>query len=188
MSSVEPRGSSASGPRVKSTAANPCADTESLDSVGNRPDPRSGRRGLRDRTGVLPLTTRAGDFALGIRRFLTAGIGAARGGVQTDGVTVRQDQRVQTQPELTAALDAPGPLRFQQLTAKIGTDRDHNAIALGDRKRRLKVDRVSRLGAVRGDTVLEHDADASSRRNGDSFTGANLLCPSRLGRDRGRGS
>src|SRR2546429_6057268 len=32
-------------------------------------------------------------------------------------------------------------LRFQQLAAKIRTNRDHDAIVLGDRKRSLKVDR-----------------------------------------------
>src|SRR6202030_4442635 len=103
-----------------------------------------------------------------------------------DGVAVRKDQSVEAQPEFTLPFHFSRALRFQQLAAKIRTNRDHDAIVLGDWKGRLQVNRVSRLGAARGNAVLKHHAYSRSRRNRDSFARAGLGRRSRRWRDRSR--
>ena len=67
------------------------ANAKSLYSVGNGANSRTSSCRLRDRTDVLALAARAGDFAFGIHGLFAAGIGASRGSVQTNRVAVRQD-------------------------------------------------------------------------------------------------
>src|SRR5712692_11201885 len=117
---------------------------------------------------------------------MAARICAAWGGPQIDGVPIWQDQSIEAHPKFAAALDPAGALGFQQFAAKIGPNRDYDAVVPGNRKGSLKIDRVAGFGAMRGDTVLEHDSDSRPRRNGDFFAGACRLRLSRLGRDRRR--
>src|SRR6266478_3771816 len=138
--------------------ADPRANAKSLHAVGNCANSRAGGCRLRDRADVFSFPTTAGDLAFGVHGFLATGIGATRGSIQTDGVTVRQYQRVKAQPEFALPFHFSRALRFQQLAAKIRTNGDHDAIILSDRKRRLKVDRVSRPGAACGNAVLKHHA------------------------------
>jgi len=111
---VEPRGSSASGPRVKSTAANPAAradpraNAKSLHAVGNCANSRAGGCRLRDRADVFSFPTTAGDLAFGVHGFLATGNRRYAGQqFKLTVVTVRQYQRCQG-----AAGNSPFPFTF----------------------------------------------------------------------------
>src|SRR6267143_393976 len=107
---------------------NPRADAKSFHSVGNSSNSCASGGRLRDGADVLPFPAGASDFALGIHRFLAAGVGAPRRGVQADSVAVRQDQGIQAQAEFTAALDATGAFGFQQFAAKIRSHWNYHAV------------------------------------------------------------
>ena len=84
MSRVEPRGNSASGPRVNKTAprpnqpANARANSRTFAAAGNRADSCSGCGGRCHRADILALAASAGDFAFGVGGLFPTGIGAAR--------------------------------------------------------------------------------------------------------------
>src|SRR5438876_2796271 len=139
-----------------------------------------------DRPRFLAFIAAAGDFAFRIHGFLAARVRAARSGPQVNRIAVWQDQRIEAHAKFATAFNAAGALGFQQFAAKIGTDRDDDAIVLGNRKGRLKIDGVTGFGTARGDTVLEDNTHSRSRGNRDFFTGACGLCRSRLRGDRRR--
>src|SRR6267154_2352953 len=148
---VEPRGSSASGPRVSRTAARPAA--------APIPAPMPAPLGVRVAIAPMPAPVAVVDTT--VPTFWP---------LLPPPVTLPSESMVSLPPE--SALR--GALGFQQFTAKIGTDGDHNAVVRGNRKRGLKIDGVASFGAARGDTILKHDANTRSRRNHDRFAGAGL--------------
>src|SRR5207302_8929096 len=139
-----------------------------------------------DRPSFLAFVAAACDFTFRIHGFLAARIRAARGGPQVNRVAIWQDQCIEAHPKFATALDAAGALGFQQFASKIGADRDHDAVVLGNRKGGLQIDGVAGFGAARGDAILENNTDSRSRGNRDFFIGGCRLGWSRLRGDRRR--
>ena len=128
-------------------AANASADASALAASSDGANARARHRRRSNRLDVLPFASGAGYFALGIHGFFATRIRASRGGIQIDGVAIRQDERIQTHPEFTAALDAAWPLGFKELTPNVGAYRNHNAIVLRKGKRSMKVHGIAGLGS-----------------------------------------
>ncbi len=175
MSSVEPRGSCASGPRVSNTAAksrestSAGADARTFRAAGNRTDARASSRGCRYGCSVFSLPAPARHFAFGIRGFISAAVRSARRADQTHGVAIWKYQGVEPHAKFAATLDASGTLGIEQFTAHIRANRDDHAIILSNRKRSPQVNGISRFGIARGNSIFQNYGDARSGRHGYAF-------------------
>ena len=136
------------------------ADTRAFGTVSDGADACAGDRGGGYSAYVFAFAARAGDFPFGVHGFLAAAIGAARGGVHVDGVTVGKDQSVEADAEFTAALDAAGALGIQEFAAEVGTDGDDDLIVESDGEGSAEIDGIAGLGAAGGDAIFEDDCDA----------------------------
>ena len=73
--------------------------------------------------------------------------------------------------------DTPGALGFDQFTTKIGADWNHDAVVLGDRKRRTEIERIAGFRAAGGDAVLQNDRESSTSGNIDALRRGHCCAP-----------
>ena len=121
------------------------------------------------RRGILAFAARTGHFAFRIRSFLSTAVGGSRRANQIHRVAIRENQGVQAHAKFAAAFNAARPLRIQQFSTNIGTDRNHHAIILRNRKRGAQVHRIARFGIARRNTVFQYHRHARPGRHFDSF-------------------
>ena len=148
-------------------------DAGTLDASRDRADACSCRSRGGNRFCVLPFSAATGGFALVIHRFGSAGVGAARVGVEIDGVAVRENQSIELHPEFAAAFYPARAFGFSEFAAEIGADWNDDFVVLGDRERSAQVDGVAGLGAAGGDAIFENDGEARSCGDEDARSGRN---------------
>jgi len=141
-------------------AADTGSDAGTLPAAGDSADASPGGGRGRDGADVLAFSAAASDFAFIVHRFVAAGVGAAWGGIEIDGVAVRENHRVQLHAKFAAALDASRALGFDEFAAEIAADRDDDAIVLRDGKRGPEIEGIAGLGSASGDSIFENDREA----------------------------
>src|SRR5262249_35831094 len=139
-----------------SEAADTCSDAGAFCAASDGADTGSGCGCCGDGFRVLPFSTATDGFAFVVHRFGSAGVGAARVGLEVDGVAVRENQSVELHAKFAATFNATGTLRFGEFAAHVRADGNDNFVVLCDRKGSSEVDRVARLGSAGRDAVFEN--------------------------------
>src|SRR5207253_2474288 len=150
--------------------SNAGTDARTFTTTGDGSDSCTRDCSSRDGSDVFSFSTRARNFSFRVGGFLTAGIRASWRGKQVNRVAVRQDQRLQPQAKFPFSFDASRPLAFEQRTAKIGANWNHDLIVLCDRKSRMEIERIASPRAAGRNAIFEHDGKAGSGWNGKSLT------------------